>query len=381
MSAGMIFDAVAEARPGPKWRGRWQRSWPAYEAWFRARGGDDGPSRSACEAALARYMPELVPVHADLARLAGDGDRAARFLSQWCPPRYLGGCTVAARADGDEVRLVRNYDLSPELNEGLLLSSAWRRPVMGMVEFLWGLSDGINDAGLSVALAYGGRGEVGRGFGITLILRYLLETCETVSEALAALDRIPSHMAYNLVLADAQGATAAVELKPGGGVTRRGVAAVTNHQSGPARAERPEFTRTHQRLARAEALVGGPSDAVAPGDLAAAFLSAPLRQDRYGAGFGTLFTAAYDPVRRRMALHWPDARWEQSFDAFAEGRREVDFETGMAPEVEVETGLETGPDTGSDWVWDGPGAGASVQEWIAYGLSMAGRRWHGAGCH
>jgi len=45
------------------------------------------------------------------------------------------------------VRLLRNYDLSPDLNEGLLLRSEWTgRPVMGMVEFLWGLSDGMGSA-------------------------------------------------------------------------------------------------------------------------------------------------------------------------------------------------------------------------------------------
>lgn len=43
----MTFDAVAEAQPGEKWRQRWQRSWPAYEAWFVARGGDGGPDRLA----------------------------------------------------------------------------------------------------------------------------------------------------------------------------------------------------------------------------------------------------------------------------------------------------------------------------------------------
>ena len=51
----------------------------AYETWFRARGGDSGPTRAGCEAALAEHIPELVPVHRQLTRLVGDGDRAARF--------------------------------------------------------------------------------------------------------------------------------------------------------------------------------------------------------------------------------------------------------------------------------------------------------------
>ncbi|MEP3330233.1 hypothetical protein [Sedimentitalea sp.] len=145
----LTFDAISEDTPGPKWAARWQRSWPAYEAWYMARGGDTGPTRLQCESALERYMPELVPVYRRLVDLAGGSDRAARFLSTWCTPPYLGGCSLAAVADQNEVRLVRNYDLSPELNEGLLLRTEWTgRPVMGMVEFLWGLSDCMNDSGL-----------------------------------------------------------------------------------------------------------------------------------------------------------------------------------------------------------------------------------------
>ncbi|MFC6583434.1 C45 family autoproteolytic acyltransferase/hydolase [Sulfitobacter aestuariivivens] len=228
----LTFDAVDEAIPGPKWAARWTRSWPAYEAWFVARGGDAGPSRTACRAALRTHMPELIATYDRLINLAGGSDRAARFLSTWCPPSYLGGCSLAAVADRDDVRLVRNYDLSPDLNEGLLLRTEWTgRAVMGMVEFLWGLSDGINDAGLSVALAYGGTGETREGFGIATILRYVLETCDTVQEALAAFRRIPSHMAYNVVIADAEGETASIELAPGGGATLMPQAIATNHQS------------------------------------------------------------------------------------------------------------------------------------------------------
>ena len=316
----MTFDAVSESTPGPKWRKRWNRSWPAYEAWFLSRGGDRGPDRRACRAALRAHMPEIVPIYDRLVTLAGGGDRAARFLSTWCPPTYLGGCSLAAMSDQSGVRLLRNYDLSPDLNEGLLLHSAWNgKPVMGMVEFLWGLSDGINEAGLSVALAYGGRSESASGFGITTILRYVLETCDTVKAAIAVLERVPSHMAYNIVLADASGATACVELYPGGGARRMPCAIATNHQSGPAAPDRASFTRTYERHRHLGALKGRAVD------LRAQFTSMPLRQDRYSEGFGTLFTAEYDPVTRRMALIWPDETWNQSLGAFREGRRDITF--------------------------------------------------------
>lgn len=316
----LSFAAVNEPRPGKKWAARCERSWPAYEAWFLSRGGDAGPSRTACRAALERYMPELVPTYDKLVVLAGGSDRAARFLSTWCPPAYLGGCSIAAVSDDQDVRLVRNYDLSPDLNEGLLLRTEWTgRAVMGMVEFLWGLSDGINEAGLSIALAFGGRSETGSGFGITTILRYVLETCDTVEEALATLRRVPSHMAYNLVLADAAGRTAGVEMAPGGGMRVMPRAIGTNHQSCGATADRPAFTRTLERHAHLTTLRS------APLELHRAFLAAPLLQDRYRDGFGTLFTAEYDPKARTLGLTIDGARWDNDLAAFVEGRREADY--------------------------------------------------------
>ncbi len=323
MTHSLRFDAISEATPGPKWAARWQRSGPAYEAWFIARGGDNGPDRAACEAALHHYMPKLVPVHAQLTALAGGSDRAARFLSTWCPPSYLGGCSLAVATSQDDIRLVRNYDLSPDLNEGLLLHSAWTgRPVMGMVEFLWGLSDGINAAGLSIALAYGGRQETGRGFGITTILRYVLETCETVDQALRVLQRVPSHMPYNVIVADASGAALSVEIYAGGGAKVQPRLVATNHQNDGSAPDRGAFTRTFQRSDHLDAVLSQMHD---PSGLAHRFKQAPLKQDRYAEGFGTLFTAEYEPLRRHMTLHWDGDIWEQSLDAFKEGSKDVRY--------------------------------------------------------
>ena len=49
---------------------------------------------------------------------------------------------------------------------------------MGTSDGLWGLVDGMNDAGLAVSLTFGGRRVVGDGFGVPLILRYVLQTCD-----------------------------------------------------------------------------------------------------------------------------------------------------------------------------------------------------------
>ncbi|AKI01412.1 putative choloylglycine hydrolase [Hoeflea sp. IMCC20628] len=335
--ACLRFDAIREDLPGPKWKARWDRSWPAYEGWFIARGGDSGPSRADCEAALSQHMPELVPVYRRLVDLAGGSDRAARFLSTWCPPNYLGGCSLVAMSNHDTVRLVRNYDLSPNLNEGLLLKSAWTgRGVMGMVEFLWGLSDGINDAGLSIALAYGGRQVTGTGFGITTILRYVLETCRTVEDALAVLRRVPSHMPYNVVLADASGTTASVEMLAGGGIQIVADPVATNHQHDGSQPDRGPFTRTYERAAHLKRIADSRRD---PKGLAAEFLKEPLRQVRYEEGFGTLFTAEYDPLTRGLTLHWSDTEWRQSLDDFTERQTVITY-GGSERSIQLNQGLE-----------------------------------------
>ncbi len=367
MTMTLTFDAVSENMPGGKWHKRWLRSWPAYEAWFIARGGDAGPDRLACRTALSGNMPELLPVYDQLVAIAGGSDRAARFLSTWCPPRYLGGCSLAAMSDGTDVRLLRNYDLSPELNEGLLLRSEWTgRPVMGMVEFLWGLSDGINDAGLSVALAYGGRSETGAGFGVTTILRYVLEVCDTVDAALEVLDRVPSHMAYNIVLADAWGATASVELSPGGGAKRMPSAIATNHQSGPTTPDRAAFTRTYERHRHLSALPAGVRD------LHASFTRAPLLQDRYGEGFGTLFTAEYDPLAQSLRLIWPDEDWQQTLVGFKEGQRVIDFGSESDPStvnLDWNDGIDWSQSAQVDWARVGRDYAAGVGRPVASYLS------------
>lgn len=126
-------------------------------------------------------------------------------------------------------------------------------------------------------------------------------------------------MAYNLVLADREERTASVEMQPGGGFRRKARAIATNHQAGFARPARAAFTRTYARNAHLVGLRTGARD------LHRHFRRAPLVQDRYGDGFGTLFTAEYDSGTSSMRLIWETEDWPQSLDRFEEGRRHIHF--------------------------------------------------------
>ena len=66
----------------------------------------------------------------------------------------------------------------------MIWSTGWAgRRVIGMSDCLWGLLDGVNEDGLAISLAFGGRPVVGDGFGVPLVMRYVLQTCSTVDEA------------------------------------------------------------------------------------------------------------------------------------------------------------------------------------------------------
>ena len=222
--------AVQESTPGPRWQGIYRHRAERYHGWFLQEGEAARPSYAVASGALRQHMPELVPTYERLVDLAGGGDLAARLLALWCPPPYLTGCSQAVWR-GERSLLCRNYDYHPERWDGILLASEWTgRRVIGMLDSLWGVLDGINDAGLAVSLAFGGRPTVGRGFGMPLILRYVLETCGNVKEAVAALTRLPSHMSYNVTVLDARDQHRTVYVAPDrpAAVTRRALA--TNHQ-------------------------------------------------------------------------------------------------------------------------------------------------------
>jgi predicted choloylglycine hydrolase len=272
---------------------------------------------------LRTHMPELAGVYDRLVDLAGGGDVAARMLSQYRPPPYLAGCSQAAIAGPDPV-LVRNYDYAPSRLEGVVQATAWgRHRVIGMSDCLWGLLDGMNDAGLAVSLTFGGRRVLGDGFGIPVVVRYLLETCATVGEAREALERVPVNLAHNLTMVDCAGAAATVLLAPDRSPVWRAEAVATNHQDGVEWEEHARFTRTVERERLVSALIAEAD--ITPGRLAEAFMQAPLYSTDYSRGFGTLYTAEYHPAAGAVTYHWPGSTWTQSFADFREGTHTAAF--------------------------------------------------------
>jgi predicted choloylglycine hydrolase len=311
------FEAIAEPQPGARWQARFERAWPAYRAWFLREGDAARPSYAVVRDRLREHMPELVASWELMVELAGGGDVAARMLSLYDPPPLVSACSQAVF--GGDV-LVRNYDFDAARLEGVIYATELTgRRVLGMSDCLWGLVDGVNAAGLAVSLAFGGRRVTAPGFAISLVVRYLLETCDTTPQALATLARLPVQAAYNLTFLDAGGEAATAHVVPDGPPVLGRLPLATNHQHVADWPEHDAASHTREREERMLALLADP--AVDRRAFVDAFLEPPLHNGT--GGFGTLYTAVYRPAARAATYLWPGCAWPQSLDAFAEGRRTV----------------------------------------------------------
>lgn len=319
----LTFRAVSENEPGPKWSGLFAGYRSAYLNWWAREGLSGRPTYLECRGALTEHMPEIVPLYDRLVELAGGGDMEARFLSFYCPPRYLAGCSQAIWP-GNEPLLVRNYDYSAEAFDAVFLKTRWLdREVMGTTDGLFGIVDGMNDAGLAVSLTFGGRRAMGTGFGVPLILRYVLETCTTAEEAGRVLERVPCHMSYNVTVLDRSRAYLTAYLAPDRPALITHAAVATNHQEQVEWKSHARLTATVERERYLlQRLTLHPETQE---KFTKAFLKPPLYSTAFDRGFGTLYTASYLPRQGEASLRWPGTNWVKSFARFEDDAVTINY--------------------------------------------------------
>lgn len=330
------FKAVSEPTiAGAKWKHLFDLYWSGYKAWFLSKDTELTPDLTTSQKALKKYMPKMWPTYLHLCEITNADIDIARFLTGFQPPAYISACAQAV-IDSDEIQLVRNYDYHPELLEGTLLLSKWNdQKVMGTSDCLIGIVDGMNEAGLCVSLTFGGRKEVGYGFGIPFILRYVLEFCTTTREAVKELKSIPSHMSYNVTVVDKKGEIKTLMLAPDKAPLVTSIAFATNHQGNVDWPENAQFNQTVKRYNFIENYLK--SKNISSKELAKAFLHPPLYNTKFTEGFGTLYTSVYQPEKLRMELLWPNASMEQSFDDFVEKQVLIQYEQKVQTVLEAYT--------------------------------------------
>ena len=309
----------AGERPGSAAATEFARAWPSYRRWFLHQGEELLPSYADCRDAVRAFMPEIFDEFEDYVEAVGGGDLEARFLSHWCPPPLVTACSIAVSPLPTPL-LVRNYDYPPMLCDALALRTHWSgRSVIGMADCGWGLMDGINEDGLAIAIAFGGRREVGIGFGIGLIVRYLLQVCTTTADAVERLASLPVRMSYNLVIVDATGDYRTVYLAPDRPPRVSDLPYAANRQGETEWPAHAEYCGTCVREEYLASLTAFPL--VESSDFAASFLRPPLFRPLVDSTWGTVYTVAYEPTSGAMTLLWPDDSWPLSVHGTGEGGR------------------------------------------------------------
>lgn len=328
----LALSAISENEPGEKWKELFERYWPNYKTWYLSEGYMARPGYLTSHEALETHMPELLPVYYQLCELAGGSDLAARFLSLYIPPPYLSGCSQLAWTKGRN-SLIRNYDYSSRLFDGIFMKTEWLKPVMAMTDCLWGVLDGMNGDGLCVSLSFGGRKVHGDGFGIPILLRYVLETCSTAQEGAATLMRLPVHMQYNVTLLDKKGNACTVYLAPDRPSEISELPYATNHQHVVEWDDYARLTKTTERHDYLrECLVDEGEQYYTMLDR---FFKPPLYHTDFLKGFGTLYTAVYQPNEGKVDLLWPHKRHQQSFDDFTEKQFVVNLSEGVRGKISI----------------------------------------------
>jgi len=319
----LTFSSISESIADIKWQKLFNERWPAYKAWLKSSGFHPDLNKALGE--LRTYMPEMLDTHEHLCHLVAADEVAACFLTGFQPPAYYSACSQAVSTKGT-VQLVRNYDYHPDRFEGVLLKTAWHgKKVIANSDCLVGILDGMNEDGLALSLTFGGRDIVGYGFGVTYILRYILEFCSSVDEALDVLVRVPSHMSYNITATDQSGSAKTIQIAPDRTAIISNDAFATNHQGPVEWAENAGFNKTTERAIFLEKIL---AKGVNGANLINSFLKPPLHNSTVSEGLGTLYTAVYRPTEGVVRLHWPNNSMFQSFDDFKEEIKVIKFENG-----------------------------------------------------
>jgi hypothetical protein len=172
---------------------------------------------------------------------------AQDVFKSWHAAAYLqagGGCSLIAWSDGRRALLAKTRDVP---SDTLAIQSVCRQRSAdfraGHIVSLSALgasaaaSSGVNEVGLALADAAMPTRDHGPGILRYFLMQRLLERCRTVREAIEEIRSVPHAGGGSLVLADAGGTIAAVELghrSLGVELKAQGVIARTNHHLDPA---------------------------------------------------------------------------------------------------------------------------------------------------
>jgi predicted choloylglycine hydrolase len=175
----------------------------------------------------------------------------------------------------------------------------------------------MNEHGLCASLSYGGSDDTGKGFGVSLVLKYVLDFCKTTREAIEIFKRVPVSMAYNITLIDSINHVVTLELSPFEDPIVLARPFAVNQQGDFDLNNYAMFSNSQERQQTIKELLFDPLVSIE--SFVTAFSYSPLFSTDYDKNFGTLYTGIFNPFLRACEFRLPDGTIiYQSFENFIE---------------------------------------------------------------
>ena len=171
-----------------------------------------------CMSDYKTYYPEILEEIKGIA----DGqclpfETLSTFLFSMYCFEFQNRCTCFVFRDDNEIVFGRNSDFLVDLEKlcdscYYALNGAYH--FVGTTTAMVQMEDGVNEYGLAVGLTFVYPNIRKAGLNAGMLVRYLLEKCKTVQEAVNTLQELPIASAQAITLADATGDMAVVECNP-----------------------------------------------------------------------------------------------------------------------------------------------------------------------
>jgi predicted choloylglycine hydrolase len=134
------------------------------------------------------------------------------------------GCTCFCYNDNNKMFFGRNSDMFPALkatSESILYRPDKGYMFLGHSTSMVQMEDGMNEHGLAIGMNFLMTKYRKPGLNTGMIIRYILESCKTVQEAVDLIKTLPISSTQNFMMADKNGDMAVVECSPNKMVVRK----------------------------------------------------------------------------------------------------------------------------------------------------------------
>ncbi|MBB4119130.1 putative choloylglycine hydrolase [Mesonia hippocampi] len=167
---------------------------------------------------LKNFYPEAIEeIEGFAAGINDKPEKLGAFLLSIPVLENTGQCSVFAYQGDNGVIVGRNYDMLFEFKkftESSLIAPTGKYAYISQSDVFIGRSDGINEKGLSIAMAFVNGKNYVPGISFHFIIKKVLENCASTQEAIQLITTAKVASSNNFLVADKEGTLAIIESAP-----------------------------------------------------------------------------------------------------------------------------------------------------------------------